>query len=351
MNILVVRNDKLGDFITALPTCKVLKEYEPANKITVLVAPLNEELAKACDFIDEVIVDRGESAWELAKKLRKYRFDVSVTLFSNTRVALAQFLAGIPKRIAPATKIAQIFYNHRVKQRRSQVKMAEFEYNLQLAKVLFGDISLDYPKPLCRLKDAKSVYSAFCKEYGIVREVIAFHPGFGGSSDANFSPEEYAQMIESVLEAGRYDVVLTFGPDEAELMAKMELLLQDTLRGYDCSEKTGIKVDSDKIPHPFYYQSGCGKKVVFYISTEGIVHFAKIISGFKLFVSTSTGTYHLASLVGTPTLTFFADTLFASAARWKSVGDEKLQKHYMLPDDEEKRKAMLEEVKKELKAF
>ena len=348
MNILVVRNDKLGDFITALPTCKVLKEYDPSNKITVLVAPLNEELAKACDFIDEVIVDRGESVFELAKRVRKYRFDASLTLFSNTRVAIAQFLAGIPKRIAPATKIAQIFYNRRIKQRRSQVKMAEFEYNLQLAKALFADISLEYSKHLCRIEDAKEVYEEFCSEYGITREVVAFHPGFGGSSDANFTPEEYAQMIESVLEADKYDVVLTFGPDEAKLMAKMELLLQESLQKYECMEKVGIKVDTDKIPHPFYYQSGCGKKVVFYMSTQGIVHFAKIISGFKLFVSTSTGTYHLASLVGTPTLTFFADTLFASSKRWKSVGDESLQKHYMLPEDEKKRREILEEVKREL---
>ena len=322
MNILIVRNDKLGDFITALPTCKVLKEYDHDNKITVLVAPLNEELANACDFIDEVIVDRGESILKLAKKLREHRFDASVTLFSNTRVALAQFLAAIPKRIAPATKIAQIFYNHRIKQRRSQVKMAEFEYNLQLAKALYHDISLHYPKPLCYFNDAQEVYVQFCQEYGISRDVIAFHPGFGGSSDANFSPEEYAEMIESVLDADKYDVVLTFGPDEAKLKQNMEHLLREN-----------------------------AKRVHFYLSQEGIVHFAKIISGFRLFVSTSTGTYHLASLVGTPTLTFFADTLFASSKRWKSIGDEKLQKHYMLPEDEVKRKEILEEVKKELKAF
>jgi hypothetical protein len=36
-------------------------------------------------------------------------------------------------------------------------------------------------------------------------------------------------------------------------------------------------------------------------------------------------------------MTFFADSLFASAARWKSVGDEKLQTHYMIPKDEQKR--------------
>jgi len=50
-------------------------------------------------------------------------------------------------------------------------------------------------------------------------------------------------------------------------------------------------------------------------------------------------------------MTFFGDSKFASAARWKSIGDEKLQKHYMLPVDAGKRAAMFEQVRKELLAF
>ncbi len=308
MNILIVRNDKLGDFITALPTLYVLKNYDKNNKITALVAPLNKELAEFCPFIDEVIVDdKAGSAFALAKKLRRYDFDVSITLFSNTRVALAQFLAKIPLRIAPATKIAQVFYNRRVIQRRSQVKMAEYQYNLELTKALFSDISLEFPKPLCAFDVKKE-------------DIVVFHPGFGGSSDANFSLDEYVEMVDVVLQQGRYRVVLTFGPDEETLMQTMRTKLE-------------------------------GKDVEFKISKEGIVAFAKYLASVRLFVSTSTGTYHLASLVGTPTLTFFADTLFASSKRWKSIGDEKLQKHYMLPQDEQGRRGILEEVKRELKVF
>ena len=321
MNILVVRTDKLGDFITALPTCKVLKQHSPENKIIVCVAPLNESLASSCDFIDEVIVDDGKSSvFALAEKLRDAKIDVSITLFSNTRVAIAQFLARIPKRIAPATKIAQIFYTHRVKQRRSEVKMAEFEYNLQLVKALCFDIDLRFEKPLLKFDDAKEVYETFCKEHGISKEVIAFHPGFGGSSDANWSIDEYIELVKNALHVNRYQVVMTFGPDE------------QTLYEY-CKEKLA------------------GADVIFYISRDGLVNFAKLLSGFKLFISTSTGTYHLAALVGTPTMTFFGDSLFASAKRWKSISDESMQKHYMIPHDEEKRAQMFEEVKVALKVL
>ena len=318
MNILVVRTDKLGDFITALPTMYVLKKHNPQNRIVVLVAPLNKALAESCDFIDEVIVDDGKSSlFELSRKLKSVKIDLSITLFSNTRVALAQFLAGIKERYAPATKIAQIFYNHRVKQRRSEVKMAEFEYNLALAREVFTDINLSFPKPLLQFDDSKAIYEKFCQENEITKELIAFHVGFGGSSDANWNLDEYEVLIRDILTQEKYDVVLTFGPDENTLREEMQKRLGN-------------------------------KKVVFYLSNEGIVHFAKLIANFKLFVSTSTGTYHLASLVGTPTMTFFGDSNFASAKRWKSIGDEKLQKHYMLPMDKSKREAMFQSVRQEL---
>ena len=88
--------------------------------------------------------------------------------------------------------------------------------------------------------------------------------------------------------------------------------------------------------------------VVFYLSLDGLAYFAKLLSQFKLFVSTSTGTYHVASLVGCPTMTFFGDSKFASALRWKSVGDIALQRHYMLPSDAKKREEIFECVYNEL---
>lgn len=316
MNILVVRNDKLGDFITALPTLYVLKHRDPSNRIIALVAPLNRKLAESCDFIDEVIVDEGGDILELAFLIKKANIDASVTLFSNTRVALAQWVARIPIRIAPATKIAQIFYNRRVKQRRSEVKMAEFEYNLELAKSLYPDISAEFPKPLLAFDD--TAYKIFCEAYGVTKPVIAFHPGFGGSSDANWTLAEYLELVHIAEQNRDVDTVMTFGPDEENLYNEAKAMLGES-------------------------------RVILYRSQGSIVDFAALLSRFKLFVSTSTGTYHLASASGCETFTFFADTLFASAARWKSIGDEAKQHHFMIPLDPKGRSQMFETLKLALK--
>jgi len=319
MNILVVRTDKLGDFVTALPTLYVLKQFDPANRIIVCVSPLNKELALACPFIDEVIVDERGSIWSLVAALRKAKIDVSITLFSNTRVALAQFLAGISIRIAPATKLAQLFYTRRIKQRRSRVEMAEFEYNLQLAKALFPQIDLTFPKPLLRFdtETIGAVYQKFSSRYGVTKPVVAFHPGFGGSSDANLTLPEYIELVKIASDRSNVQAVMTFGPGEEELYKESIELCE-------------------------------GLDVLFFKSEEGIVAFTKLLASFKLFVSTSTGTYHLAALVNTPTMTFFGDSLFASVKRWKAVSDEILQHPYMLPQDEIKRAAKVDEIKNDL---
>ena len=314
MKILLVRNDKLGDFITALPLAYLLKKYKPKATIIMLCAPLTAPLAKECDFIDEVIVDE-RSYFALANKLKAANIDVAITLFSNLHVALAELLAGIKVRIAPATKIVQFLYTHRYVQRRSEVKMSEFEYNIDLARRYFEKLPYKFPSTL--FETDESIYEKFCEQIGISRRVVAFHIGSGGSSDANWSIDEYLELIASIKKVRDIDIVMTFGPDESDLM-----------------QEVASKVDA---------------RIHLFQSNEGLVNFAHIIAGFDLFISTSTGTFHLASLVGTPTMTFFADTLFASAKRWRGVGDIAIQHNYMIPLAQKKRHEMFLHVKEELK--
>ena len=146
MNILITRHDKIGDFITMLPVCKVLKE-QTNHKIVMLVAKINVALAKELDFIDDVIEYTHDSKI-LIKTIKSYHFNVSISGYIDTTLGKVLFKSKIPKRIAPATKIAQIFFNKRVKQRRSEVKMREFEYNLQLLKAFDQNLILEFKKPL-----------------------------------------------------------------------------------------------------------------------------------------------------------------------------------------------------------
>lgn len=55
--ILVIRNDKLGDFMQAWPAFAMLKASNPKLKLTALVPSYTASLAEICPFIDHVIID------------------------------------------------------------------------------------------------------------------------------------------------------------------------------------------------------------------------------------------------------------------------------------------------------
>ena len=61
--ILVVRNDKIGDFALILPALASLKNNIPNSKIVCLVSENVKEIAEQCTFIDEIIVDTRDLSY------------------------------------------------------------------------------------------------------------------------------------------------------------------------------------------------------------------------------------------------------------------------------------------------
>jgi len=286
MNILITRHDKIGDFVTMLPVCKVLKE-QTHHKIVMLVAKVNVALAKELDFIDEVIEYTDDSK-ALISKIKSYNFDVSISGYIDTALGKALFFSGIPQRIAPATKIAQIFFNRRVKQRRSEVKMREFEYNLQLLKAFDNRLTLEFKRPLLPIGLISSN-----------KNFIIFHTGFGGSSDGNLTLDDYLKLGKKASEFT--DVVFSFGPDDG---VSKEYIIN--------------KLDFEATIRDDF---------------KSLMAFSQFIASSKLFVSTSTGPMHLAGMTNTPTLSFFGENLFASSKRWATISDGALQNNFEIPKE------------------
>ncbi len=319
MKILFVRNDKLGDFVLTLPVYRELKRLDPSAHISVLVSGYVAELAEHYPYIDTVLVDDKKCFWANIQAFRQQKFDTAIAIFSTSRNALQLLLAGIPNRIAPATKIAQIFYSKRLKQRRSQVKKTEFAYNLDLLHTLYPEAELTIKRPVLSINEAHRNDVHTLLNIAPEKKVIAFHPGFGGSSKGNLTLEEYIELARMTAATGSHEALFTFGPDESALM-----------------ERTRALVD---FPAHFYQ------------SNEGLIRFCEVISGVSLFVSTSTGTMHLAGAVNIPTLSFFGEDLIASSKRWAPLNAPELQKNYELPVDETSRVDALAEIGKYMQHY
>lgn len=304
MNLLISRHDKIGDFVLTLPILQVAKNQIPNVKVIALVSKVNYELASSMEFIDEVIL-YDENLFTLIKRIKDKNIDVSISAFTDTKLAIALLLAGVKKRYAPATKIAQVFSNYRVKQRRSQVKMTESEYNLDLLKSFVPNLNIEYTKPLLKFpkKEVDSILSQFKNEVKIDDDYkyIAFHPGFGGSSDGNLTLDDYIKLAKSISDKEGIKIVFTFGPDDKS-----------------SKEYIKSKIDFD---------------VILYESKLSLVDFCKLLCSFELFVSTSTGPMHLAGAVNINTLSFFGESLFASSKRWATINEKEKQNNFSVPEN------------------
>ena len=297
MNILITRHDKIGDFVTTLPLFYVIKKAHPKAKIYALVSKINIELAQEVDFIDAVILYDKNHFWQTLKRIRQAKINVSISAFIDTQLGWLLFLSGVKKRIAPATKIAQLLFNQTLKQRRSKVEKPEFQYNLDLAKVLDKNIKLDFSPPLLKLAKDQSFRQKNQLEN---KKIVLFHPGYGGSSEGNLPLKAYLKLAQTASKMNNIQVVWTFGPDDLKTKEKIQLLI-DT-------------------------------KMIIY-QPKTLLDFCDLINDSELLVSTSTGPMHLAGALNIKSISFFGNTLFASPKRWATVSEKTKQNNFMMGVD------------------
>ena len=311
--ILIIRNDKLGDFILSLPTFSLLKEHLPEYEVHAFLPNYTNDIAILSGLIDVVITDAGSSAsiQEQLKTLFKIKlqdYDAVITLFSTTRVGIFAFLSGIKYRLAPATKIAQVFYNHRLTQRRSQSLKPEYEYNIDLAVKFLNDHNITVNNlpvgPYLKFKEDEInvVRDDFCKKYQLDNNTkfIFIHPGTGGSA-TNLDIKQYADLAKSLHVDDSTVFVITAGPDEIDYAIQLSKLLGST-------------------PHIVYH------------STDGLVNFAKTIQLCDLFISGSTGPLHIAGALDRPTAAFYQRRRSATPLRWQTLNSENRRLAFTPPE-------------------
>jgi len=298
-NILVIRNDKLGDFMLAWPTFQCVRQLFPDATIYALVPEYTSPMAEICPWIDEVVLDDSRKGLsgivKTTSKIKKLNIDAALCLHSTPRIALALFLAGIPQRFAPASRIDQIFYNHTLTQRRSRSEKPEYEYNTDLASFMarhygvIGNYSLTPPLLSFPEEEIQRIRKQFYADHKIAqnRKLVFVHAGSGGSA-TNLSIEQYAELINLLSKIPSLFFILTAGPGEEKLSRGLSELI-------------------------------AGSNHAIYISNKGLIEFTKTLSIASLFLSGSTGTLHVAGALNTPVAAFYPRRQSATALRWQTL--------------------------------
>lgn len=302
--ILVIRNDKIGDFMLAWPAFAMLRQSMPEAEITALVPSYTKALAELCPYLDHVLVDCGKNADKTEKKslitqMRNIGFDAAICLFSNSHNAKLVWRSNIPVRFAPATKISQFLFNHRVLQRRSQSAKPEFEYNLDLVRAFLQHEKAKVIEPAApyfrfRTKQLNAQRQKLIEQYQLdeSKSWVFVHSGSGGSAN-NLSLQQYQGLISAINANNQYQIVLTAGPGEEQQAAALNQLLKDN-----------------------------NVQAIVYDKNDGLADFACSIACANMFIAGSTGPLHIAAALNVPTVGFFPAKRSATPLRWQPINSD-----------------------------
>lgn len=276
--ILVIRNDRFGEFLLNIPAIRALKERYPQAKLTLAVGSVVYELAGAVECVDAVVV------WDEVKgNLRKYKFDLCVVLNPTKEAHCVVFWAGIPLRIGYDRKWG-ILLTHKLKDTKYIGDRHEVDCNLELVGLL-GAHTLD--KTL-KIKVNDNLFREF-----IGRKIVAIHP-FTSDPVKQWPAERFCGLAQRI---------------QRELGLRVVLVGRVEDRGQSPAGTVPLVVDA-------------GDGIINMINKTSLVELAVLLKRCSLLISCDSGPMHLAAAVGTPVIALFRNDLPGKTAqRWGPWGN------------------------------
>lgn len=281
---LIIEVFGIGDLILATPTFEALKEMYPKGQLHVLTLPEYKAIVALNPFLDEIIYfkcfwrKKSPYRWNtkeictVVKSLRKQRYDMVIDFRGDFRNILFSSLLGARYRVGYDIGGGGFLLTHRVPNDASDKH--QVLVNLDVVRYLGGDIKDPAPKIDVNPKDMDRI-STILTAKGIERDdiVLGIHPG-AANTLKKLSKEKLVQLVRDISSH------------------EIRLLL------------IGSNEDNDIIDFLMAVNIN-GVEAVF---PEKLEQLSLILKRLDLLICMDSGVGHIASAVGTPTISIFGPT-------------------------------------------
>lgn len=326
MRVLINRSDAIGDSILTMPMAKIIKEKYPDAKVTFLIAAKSADLFKSHSYIDDFKIYHRSARFYL--KIREI-----FRIFREVKPTHYFYVGGgyLPNFVAWFTRVkfrgglksrwhTYLFLNKGVRQKRSMVTMHEMEYNMNLLSPMGIDYNykdhVHYSPEIHLTQDEMEMsYNLFKKELikeGIEpdRKMIFIHPGMTGHT-LNWSSRNFARLILKFEQKfpDKFLFVISFTPTDNIYLQGMKEILN--------------RKENEFLKKRIYYFNG---------QKEGLRHYMSILSRASVFIGPSTGTTHIAAVLGVPVAAIYSPLKVQSSLRWGPLPKNKDKVKTLVPD-------------------
>jgi ADP-heptose:LPS heptosyltransferase len=279
--ILLVSTNQLGDCIAFLPVVAAVRKHFREARITMLTRRIGAEAAALSGCVDDFIIvpsartriRRNLSLLNCARALRKANFDLAFVASGESSAAVAMLKLGrVRKRIG--------FADCRLRRLLSvQVEAQELELearrNLRLLRAAGLPDVLERPPcriPKSRLAEAQALLAKGGPRAG---PRVLIHPG-SSQPTRRWPVGNFAELCSRLFRSGLAQPILVEGPAEPGLAAEIRRI--------------------------------SARPLLVLSQLKGIDLLAAVMAQCNLFVGHSSGPFHLAVLLGRPTVSLWGDT-------------------------------------------
>lgn len=292
--VLVVRNDRFGEFLLNIPALRALRETFPKAVIRIVVAPYVEELARRIPYINQVEVwdvkanHNVAEKIKLIKRLRRESFKLAIMLNPSKEFNIFTYLAGIPLRVGYNRKWGFLL-THKLADRKHLGGKHEVEYNLELVRLIGADTK-DDSISLPILQEDDIYIDNLLNKHNITKSdtIIILHP-WTSDPVKQWPVDKFKELARRLLKETSVKIILIGG--EAEEIKS---------EGFSVGISELINL-AGKLTLP---QS------------------AALLKRGRLLISNDSGPVHLATAVKTPVIALFRNDIPGkSARRWGPWGE------------------------------
>lgn len=286
MEIVLLRLDRIGDFVLGIPAYRALRAAYPKDRITVVVPSSVAELAKACPYFDEVYLYdahwllpgatprvRWKSAWKLLKFLRSKPIDLLLDFrYQNRMDPFLTGLSGATRRVGFNVGLASLFLTDKVPQ--PPEGMHQIDRNLLLLRAIgitTAERQLEMWWDEHDLKTAEAHLPSQELLPGIPRIVVHI----GASTPSKRWREESFEVLLHELHASTQAELLVLGGEDDLGFS------QEVLDGLECP-------------------------VINLVGKLTLRQMAALMRDCKLFIGCDSGATHVAAASGAPVISLFS---------------------------------------------
>lgn len=267
-NILVRATNWVGDAVMSLPALQAIRERFSTARISVLAKPWVADLYGRESFIDEIILYSGESPWRTGRELRARRFDCAILLQNAFEAAWIAWLARIPVRIGYKTDGRRLLLTRAVDvPKPGEIPRHQRFYYLEMLRRA-GLIDVLPTCEAIRLGSGIAPHRA---------RVIGVSPGAAFGTAKRWLPKRFAEAAGALAAARGASIALFGSKNERALCEEVAQLLR-------------------------------GQQVTNYAGQTTLAQFIDLAAGCELFLTNDSGSMHIASALGVPTVAIFGAT-------------------------------------------